>query len=115
MLVVDVALFIARWVVQIQGGHLEHFAGTFAVGGGDERRVDVIEASLGEELVDGEHHGVAQTHDGPEGVGTETQVCDVAQKLQGVLLRLQWVFVGVGGTEQSDFLHGEFHGLAATH
>ena len=32
-----------------------------------------------------------------------------------MLLGLQRVFVGVGGTEQSDLLHGELHGLAATH
>ena len=77
--------------------------------------MDVIEASLGEKLVDGKHHGVAQAHHGAEGVGAEAQVGDVAQELQGVFLGLQRVFVGVGGTEQADFLHGEFHGLTATH
>jgi len=32
-----------------------------------------------------------------------------------VLLGLQRVFVGVGGAEQADLLHGELHGLTATH
>ena len=77
--------------------------------------MDIVEAPLSEELMDGEHHGVAQAHHGPEGVGAEAQVGDVAKELQGVLLGLQRVFVGVGRTEQPDFLHAEFHGLTATH
>ena len=37
-------------------------------------RADIVEASFCEELMDGEHHGVAQTHDGTKSVVAEAQM-----------------------------------------
>ena len=75
---------------------MEHLARALAVAGGDERRVEIEEAALVEEGVDGHGHVVAQTHDRSEGVGAQTQVSNLAQELHAVPLLLQRIGVGVG-------------------
>ena len=65
-------------VVQIQGGHPEHLARPLAVGGGDDGGVDIDEAPLLEEAVD----GVGRHAPHPEGsrkqVGPGPQMLDRA-------------------------------------
>ena len=85
---------------------------TFAVAGGDERRVEVEEAAFVEEGVDGHGHVVAQTHDGAEGVGAQAQVAYLAQELHAVALLLQGVGVGVGLAIDDDVLGLHLDGLA---
>ena len=50
------------------GGHLEHLAGTLAIGGGDNRGVNVEETSLLEEKMSGKGQVVADTGDSTDGV-----------------------------------------------
>ena len=94
--VIHGTLVVAGHVVQIERRHLEHRAGTLAVGGGDDRRVEVVEAVLVEELVDGVGHRVADAVDGAEGVRARAQVGDLAQELERVALLLQGVALGIG-------------------
>ena len=91
---------------------MEHLTGTLAVAGGDERRVEVEEAALVEEGVDGHGHVVAQTHDGAEGVGAQAQVAYLAQELHAVALLLEWVGVGVGLAIDDDAFGLHLDGLA---
>ena len=65
--------------------------------------------------MDGEGHGVADTENGPEGVGPEAHVGDAAEVLEGGVLLLEgeahWV-----AFSQHLYLPGlDFHGLAAAH
>ena len=69
LLVVDASVFFAGEIFEVEGGDLEHLAGPFAVGGGDEWGVEIEEAALVEEGVDGIGHIVADAADGSEGVG----------------------------------------------
>jgi len=48
---------------------LEHLAGTFAIGGGDNRGVNVEETSLLEKQMSGEGKVVADAGDSTDGVG----------------------------------------------
>lgn len=51
------------------GGHLEHLAGTLAIGRGDNRGVNVEETSLLEEQMSGKGKVVADTGYSTDGVG----------------------------------------------
>ena len=83
----------ARQVHQVQGGDAEKRASALAVGGGEDRRVDVEEAALLEEAVDRRGEDVAHAEDGADGVAARAQVGDLAQELHRVTLLLK----GVGG------------------
>ena len=65
-----------RDVVKLQGGHLEHLSGTFAVTGGDERSVHIDKIPLLEILMDGVGDQGADPEHGLEGVGPGPQVGD---------------------------------------
>ena len=80
---------LLRHVVQVERGHLEHRPGPFAIAGGDDRRVDVEEAALLEELVDRVAHAVPHAGHGAEGVRARPQVGDRAEELERVALLLQ--------------------------
>ena len=63
-------------------GDLEHGSGAFAVAGGDERGVEVVESALLEVAVDGEGEGGAHAEHGREGVGAWAQVGYLAEELE---------------------------------
>ncbi len=84
--VVHLACVGTRQVFQIQGGDAEHLAGTFGVGGGDERRGNPDEALLVEEAVDGLCQAVAHPGHSANDVGARTQVGLLAQVLDAVAL-----------------------------
>ena len=86
--IIDLAVLRSGRVIDIKRRDLEHFARALAVGAGNERRMDVDEAALLEELVDGERNQAADTENGLEGVGARAQMRDGAQILHGVALGL---------------------------
>ena len=86
--IVDRAIFESGRVIEVERRHLEHFAGTFTVRACDERRVDIDEAALLEELVDGVGDDAAHAEDGLEGVRSRAQMRKCPQKLHGVALGL---------------------------
>ena len=83
-------LALCRWLLrhlrQVERGDLEHGPGPFAIAGGDDRRVDVEEAPLLEELVDRVADAVPHPGDGAEGVGPRPQMGDRPQELERVAL-----------------------------
>ena len=101
--IVHGAVGIFGHVVQVQGGHLEHLARPFAVAGGDDGGVDIDEAPVLEEAVDGVSGHGAHPEGGGEQVGPGPQVLDGAQILHSVALFLKGV-VGGGGSLHSDGL-----------
>ena len=72
-----------------QGGDAEHFAGTLAIAGGDDRGVDVDEIALLEEPVDGVGHAAADAEHRAVEVGARPEVGDAAQELGAVAFFLQ--------------------------
>ena len=82
--------------LEVEGRDLEHLARALGVGGGDEGRVDVVEAALLEELVDGEGHAVADPGHRAEGIGPGPEVGDLAEELEGVGLLLEGIALGGG-------------------
>ena len=89
-------------LAEVERGDPEHLAGAFAVAGGDDRRVDVEEALLLEEVVDRPADAVADAGDGAEGVGPRPQVGDGAQELEGVALLLQRIGLRIGPAVDGD-------------
>ena len=87
--IVDLAVLRKRYVVEVQCRDLEHFACALTVGAGDERRVDIDEAALLEELVNGIGSEAADAEHGLEGVRARAQVRHRAQIFQRVALFLQ--------------------------
>ncbi len=102
-------------VLEVHRGHLEHIACTFGVAFGDERGIQIDEALVVEELVDGEGHGVTDAEHGTEGIRAQAHVGDAAQVLQRCILLLQGIAHGIALA--IDFNAGglDFHGLAAAH
>eukprot|EP00962_Isochrysis_galbana_P038680 scaffold13751_cov108-Isochrysis_galbana.AAC.6 len=85
----------ARRLVQVESRDAEHLPRTFAVGAGDERRVDVHEAVRLEERVRGEGQRVADAHDGTNRVCAWPQVGERPQVLESVRFLGQGeVFIG---------------------
>ena len=92
--VVDPAVFSAGQVIKIERRDLEHLARALAVGAGDERRMDVDEVALLEELVDGVGDEAADAEDGLEGVRARTQMRHGAQILHRMALGLDGIIRG---------------------
>ena len=110
--VVDTAILQAGRVLHIESGDLEHLAGSLAVRGGNQRGVEVEETALVEESVDGVSHVMADTADSTEGVGTGTQVSNLAEELHRVSLLLQGIAVGVGLAIEFDIPGLDLHTLS---
>src|SRR5207253_613415 len=85
----------ARRLVRVNGRDAEQRPGPFAIAGGDDRRVDVEEALLVEEVVDGLRDAVPQAGNRAEGVGPRPEVGDRAEELEGVALLLERVALGI--------------------
>ena len=79
---VDLALVGARQVGHVQRGNAEHLAGAFGVGGGDDRRVDPVEAVFVEVTMRRLCQAVADTGDGAEQVGARAQMRHLAQEFE---------------------------------
>ena len=92
--VVDPAVLSAGQVIKIERRDLEHLARALAVGAGDERRMDVDEVALLEELVDGVGDEAADAEDGLEGVRARTQMRHGAQILHRMALGLDGIIRG---------------------
>ena len=97
-------------VVQVQGGHLEHFTGALTVGTGNEGRMDIDEIPLLEELVDGICSQGPYTKYSLEHIGTGTQMGHGAQKFHRVALFLHGIVAG-GGTLNGYLGRLNFKGL----
>ena len=94
--VVHSAVLVLGHVLQIQGGHLEHLAGALAVAGGDDGRVDIDEAPVLEEAVDGVGSHAPHPKGSGKQVGPGAQMLDGAQELHPVALLLEGVVRGGG-------------------
>ena len=94
--VVHSAVLGSGRIIDVQSGDLEHFTSTLAVAGGDDGSVDVDEAAILEEAVDGVGGYAAHPKGGGEQVGSGAQVLNGAQELHAVALLLKGI-VGGGG------------------
>ena len=103
--------FVAVVTVLHRRGDLEHRAGSFAVAGRDDWSVDVVEAALVEELVNGLRKLVPHPENRTERVPANPKVRLLAQKLHRRALLLQGV--GERICFAKDFQGGslEFDGL----
>ena len=81
-------------VVQVEGGHLEHFARALAVGAGDQGRVDIDKVPLLEEFMDGVGRQTADTEHCLEQIGAGPQMGHGAQELHAVALFLHGIVAG---------------------
>ena len=95
-------------VIEVQGGHPEHGTCSLGIAGRYDGRLDVLEAALLEEGVNGEGHGVPYAGHGPEGVCPGPQVSNLTQKFRCVTLLLQRVGLGFGVAEEMDLTRLNF-------
>ena len=109
--VVDFAIIGLRRVGEVERSDLKHLSSPFGIAAGDERRVEVEEATIVEELVDGESHVVTHAEDGTEGVGARAEVSDGAQVFERVSFLLQRVFERVRLAIDGDVGGLDFDGL----
>ena len=113
--IVNLALLVLFEVVEVLGGHLEHLACAFAVAGGDDGRVEIVEAVLVEIAVDSHCHVVADAHHGTEGVGAQAHVGVLAHIFEGLSLLLHGVVCAAGavnGDGRGLYLHALSRALA---
>ena len=108
--VVHAAVLVARRVGHVQRSDLEHLARAFAVGGGDDGRVDVDKAALLEELMNRGGGHASHTENCGEEVSARPEVLYGAQELHAVALLLQRV-VGRGYALNLDGVRLELKGL----
>ena len=112
---VHISLFVQGDVLQVQGGYLEHVSGALGIAFRDEGRVEIDEAFLVEEGMDGKGHLVADSQDGAEGVGPQAHVGHAAEVFQGGVLFLEREAHRVALSQYLDVRSLDFHGLAAAH
>ena len=110
--VVHLAVGSHGQVVGIEGGNVEHLAGAFCIGGGDERGVEIVKPSVVEIFMDGKCHGMTQTKHAAEVVGAGTQMADLAEELQAVAFLLQRIGLGISGAVHLDLLGLYFYHLS---
>ena len=96
---VNLAILCFREVVEVKGRYLKHRSGAFAVAGRDERGVQIEESAFIEKFMDGESEGRTHSEYSAEGVGSRTQMGDLAQEFESVTFFLERIFLGVGGSE----------------
>src|SRR5262249_34112748 len=109
---VDAAVLAERRARGVERGGAGERAGALGVRGGDDRRVQQLEAARVEEVVDRARRGAAHALDRAERVRAQAQVPELAQELEGVALLLERVVLA-RGAEHGDALRGELEGLAA--
>src|SRR5262249_14873114 len=109
--VVDRRRLLLSQARQIESRHLEHLPGPFAVAGGDDRRMDVNEATRLKKLVDCCAQRVAHAGNRSESVRPRPQMGDIPQKLETVPLLLQRILLGVSGSVNRQLAGVHFHSL----
>ena len=109
--VVDLSIFVAGRIVDIEGRYLEHGTCTLTVARRDERSIEIEETTLLEELVDGEGKSAAYTEHRAEGVGAGTQVSLLAQELKRVAFLLKRIGLRIGRSEHFEGLGLNLDGL----
>ena len=92
------------------GGDPEHFPGTLAVAGCNQRGMSIDEAVVVEKLMDGKGRLAPNPEYSGEGVGPGPQMGDGAQIFQGVTLFLKRVVRG-GSALQQDLTGVDLEGL----
>ena len=109
---IDGTILIAGRIVKWQGGNPEHLSRTFGITTGDNGRMDIDKPLLIKELMNSKSQCVSHPEHGPKGIGPETQVRDLPQKLQRVLFRLQGILFCVRITQNLDGRGFQLHFLA---
>ncbi|MPM10171.1 hypothetical protein SDC9_56496 [bioreactor metagenome] len=107
---IDLAVFILWHIVQRQGRYLEHLPRAFAVRTRDQRRVDVDEPALLEELVNSRGHNGAHAERRLKGVCPRAEMLNGAQVFERMALFLQRVIAGASAFEH-DFVCVDFERL----
>ena len=97
---------------EVERGDLKHFAGAFAVGCSDDGGIEIQEAAVLKEGMNGPADAVADASDCAEGIGAWAEVGDVAEEFEGVTFFLQRVGLWVGRTENFDGSGMKFDSLA---
>ena len=97
---------------RIQTGHLKHLTSTLRIAGGDERRMDVEEVTLLEELMGCIRERIANTRDGTDGVRARSEMRDLSQVLERDSLLLEGVVVRICEPKYLNVGRLDFHGLA---
>ena len=110
----DRTSFVFLQVIQIHGSYLKHLSGTFTVGTCDNRCMEIEKSLFMEKLVNSNRHVVTNAEHCTKGIGTRTQVSDLAQEFHGVTFFLQWICI-VASTQHFDFFSLHFHLLTGTH
>src|SRR5262249_44727227 len=86
---------LTRHLAEVQRRNFEHLAGALAVAAGDDRRLDVEEPLLLEEIVDRPADTIPNAGHGAKRVGPGPEVGERPQELKGVTLLLQRIGLGV--------------------
>src|SRR5262249_14460081 len=102
---------LARQLVEVERGHLEHLAGALAIAAGDDGRVNVKEALLLEEIVDRVAYTITQAGDGAKGIRSRPQMSDGAEELKGMAFFLERIGLGIGVAVDSHRFRVQFRGL----
>ena len=110
----DRTSFVFLQVIQTHGSYLEHLSGTFTVRPCDNRCMEIEKSLFMEKLVNSNRHVVTNAEHCTKGIGTRTQVSDLAQEFHGVTFFLQWICI-VASTQHFDFFSLHFRFLTGTY
>ena len=112
--VIYFSLLIFFDIVQVFRRNLEHLAGSLAVAGRYDGRMEIVKAVFVEVAVDGHRHVVAYSEYGAERIGAKPHVSVLAH----ILERLSFLLHGVFGATSAKYLNGrslKLHALSASH
>src|SRR5690606_25126477 len=73
--IIHLSVFVSRNLVQIKGGNAKHFASTFCICSGDNRRIDIEKMIFMEKLMNSKTHCTSHPKNGTEKIGTEPKMC----------------------------------------
>lgn len=111
--VIDLPVFHGEFF-EGEGSDAEHLSGPFAITGGDDGGVDVVEAFFLKELVGRVADSVSDAGHGTDGVGAWSEVSPFPKFFERMTFLLQGVVIGIGMPGNGDSGRREFGGLSLT-
>ena len=100
-------VFIFLQIIQVHRSNLEHLSGAFTVRTRNDRRMEIEEPFLMEELMNGDSHIVTNAEHSAERIRTRTQMGYLTKELHRVSLFLQRICI-VASSQHFDFTSLDF-------
>src|SRR5699024_9538976 len=101
-------------IVKIHCSHLKHLTGTFTVRSGDDGCMKIEKSTIVKKAMHRHGHVVTNAKNSSKGIGTRTQMGNLAKKLERMSFLLQRISFRIGRSINLNFICLNFYSLPFT-